>query len=69
MMGLTLRVVAKTLFDTDLSHDSETVHEAMEDIIDALIDFAPAMAHEGNGSRALTRPERPRRSVRSCAAW
>ena len=40
MVGLTLRIVAKTLFDTDLSHDSETVHEAMEDIIEALIDHA-----------------------------
>jgi cytochrome P450 len=40
MVGLTLRVVAKTLFDTDLAHDSETVHQAMEDIIEALIDHA-----------------------------
>jgi len=40
MVGLTLRVVAKTLFDTDLAHDSETVHQAMEDISEALIDHA-----------------------------
>ncbi|MBW2212494.1 MAG: cytochrome P450, partial [Deltaproteobacteria bacterium] len=38
MVELTLRVVAKTLFDTDLAHDSKTVHQAMEDI--ALIDHA-----------------------------
>ncbi|MBW2225302.1 MAG: cytochrome P450, partial [Deltaproteobacteria bacterium] len=36
----TLRVVAKTLFDTDLAHDSETVHQAMDDICEALIDHA-----------------------------
>jgi len=40
MVELTLRVVAKTLFDTDLAHDSETVHQAMEDISEALIDHA-----------------------------
>jgi cytochrome P450 len=40
MVELTLRVVAKTLFDTDLAHDSETVHQAMEDICEALIDHA-----------------------------
>jgi cytochrome P450 len=40
MVQLTLRVVAKTLFDTDLAHDSETVHDAMQDIMEALIDHA-----------------------------
>ena len=40
MVELTLRVVAKTLFDTDLAHDSQTVHQAMEDISEALIDHA-----------------------------
>jgi cytochrome P450 len=40
MVELTLRVVAKTLFDTDLAHDSKTVHQAMEDISEALIDHA-----------------------------
>ena len=40
MVELTLRVVAKTLFDTDLAHDSETIHEAMADIVEALIDHA-----------------------------
>jgi cytochrome P450 len=40
MVGLTLRVVAKTLFDTDLAHDSQTVHHAMQAIIEALIDHA-----------------------------
>lgn len=40
MVELTLRVVAKTLFDTDLAHDSETVHQAMADICEALIDHA-----------------------------
>jgi cytochrome P450 len=40
MVALTLRVVAKTLFDTDLAHDSETVHDAMQDIMEALIDHA-----------------------------
>ncbi|TFH32460.1 MAG: cytochrome P450 [Myxococcales bacterium] len=40
MVELTLRVVAKTLFDTDLAQDSETVHQAMEDISEALIDHA-----------------------------
>jgi len=40
MVKLTLRVVGKTLFDTDLAHDSATVHEAMEDISEALIDHA-----------------------------
>ena len=35
MVGLTLRVVAKTLFDADLQHDSRTVHEAMVHIVDA----------------------------------
>jgi len=40
MVKLTLRVVAKTLFDTDLARDSETIHQAMEDISEALIDHA-----------------------------
>jgi cytochrome P450 len=40
MVQLTLRVVAKTLFDTDLERDSETVHQAMLDIGDALFDHA-----------------------------
>ena len=40
MVELTLRVVAKTLFDTDLAHDSETVHDAIQDISEALIDHA-----------------------------
>ncbi len=40
MVALTLRVVAKTLFDTDLAHDSKTVHDAMEHIVEALIDHA-----------------------------
>ena len=40
MVELTLRVVAKTLFDTDLAHDSQTVHQAMEAISEALIDHA-----------------------------
>ncbi len=40
ILALALRVVAKTLFDTDLAHDSETVHEAMRDIGEALIDHA-----------------------------
>ncbi|MDH3201455.1 MAG: cytochrome P450 [Myxococcales bacterium] len=40
MVALTLRVVAKTLFDTDLAHDSTTVHDAMEHIVEALIDHA-----------------------------
>ena len=40
MVELTLRVVANTLFDTDLAHDSETVHSAIEDISEALIDHA-----------------------------
>jgi cytochrome P450 len=40
MVQLTLRVVAKTLFDTDLESDSETVHQAMIDIGDALFDHA-----------------------------
>ena len=40
ILALALRVVAKTLFDTDLAHDSETVHEAMQDIGEALIDHA-----------------------------
>lgn len=40
MVELTLRVVAKTLFDTDLAHDSRTVHDAMVHIVEALIDHA-----------------------------
>ena len=40
MVELTLRVVAKTLFDTDLAHDSEIIHQAMADIVEALIDHA-----------------------------
>jgi cytochrome P450 len=40
MVQLTLRIVAKTLFDTDLAHDSETVHDAMQAIMEALIDHA-----------------------------
>ena len=40
ILALALRIVAKTLFDTDLAHDSETVHEAMRDIGEALIDHA-----------------------------
>ena len=40
MVELTLRVVAKTLFDTDFARDSETVHQAMLDISEALIDHA-----------------------------
>ena len=40
MLEVTLRLVAKTLFDTDLAHDSQTVHQAMEDISEALIDHA-----------------------------
>jgi len=40
MVELTLRIVAKTLFDTDLAHDSQTVHQAMKDISEALIDHA-----------------------------
>jgi len=40
MVELTLRVVAKTLFDTDLAHDSKTVHQAMVHIVEALIDHA-----------------------------
>ncbi|MGD8826133.1 MAG: cytochrome P450, partial [Myxococcales bacterium] len=40
MVELTLRVVAKTLFDTDLAQDSETVHDAIQDISEALIDHA-----------------------------
>ena len=40
MVELTLRVVAKTLFDTDLAHDSRTVHDAMVHIVEALFDHA-----------------------------
>ncbi len=40
ILALALRIVAKTLFDTDLAQDSETVHEAMQDIGEALIDHA-----------------------------
>ena len=40
MVELTLRVVAKTLFDTDLANDSETIHDAIQDISEALIDHA-----------------------------
>jgi cytochrome P450 len=40
MVQLTLRVVAKTLFDTDLTHDSATIDQAMEAISEALIDHA-----------------------------
>jgi len=40
MVKLTLRVVAKTLFDTDLAHDSATIHRAIDDISEALIDHA-----------------------------
>ncbi|MGB5813500.1 MAG: cytochrome P450 [Polyangiales bacterium] len=40
MVELTLRVVAKTLFDTDLAYDSKTVHDAMVHIVEALIDHA-----------------------------
>ena len=40
MVDLTLRVVAKTLFDTDLAHDSQVVHDAIQDISEALIDHA-----------------------------
>ena len=40
MVDLTLRVVAKTLFDTDLAGDAETINEAMLDISEALIDHA-----------------------------
>ena len=40
MVELTLRVVGKTLFDTDLAADSETVHQAIKDISEALIDHA-----------------------------
>jgi len=40
MVKLTLRVVAKTLFDTDLAQDSATIHQAMDDISEALIDHA-----------------------------
>ncbi len=40
MVALTLRVVAKTLFDTDLAHHSTTVHDAIEHIVEALIDHA-----------------------------
>jgi cytochrome P450 len=40
MVDFTLRVVAKTLFDTDLAHDSATVHDAIQDISEALIDHA-----------------------------
>ena len=40
ILALALRIVAKTLFDTDLAHESETVHEAMRDIGEALIDHA-----------------------------
>jgi len=40
MLEVTLRLVAKTLFDTDLAHDWQTVHQAMEDISEALIDHA-----------------------------
>ena len=40
MVDLTLRVVAKTLFDTDLRQDSEVIHDAIQDISEALIDHA-----------------------------
>ena len=40
MVGLTLRVVAKTLFDTDVAGDSDTINQAMVDISEALIDHA-----------------------------
>jgi cytochrome P450 len=40
MVDLTLRVVGKTMFGTDLVHDSTTVHSAMVHIIDALFDHA-----------------------------
>ncbi len=40
VLGLALRVVAKTLFDTDLAQDSKTVHDAMVHIVEALIDHA-----------------------------
>ena len=40
MVDLTLRVVAKTLFDTDLAGDAETINDAMLDISEALIDHA-----------------------------
>ena len=40
MVDLTLRVVAKTLFDTDLAHDSQVVHDAIQDIVEVLIDHA-----------------------------
>lgn len=40
MVDLTLRIVGKTMFDTDLAHDSKTVHDAMVHIIEALFDHA-----------------------------
>jgi cytochrome P450 len=40
MVELTLRVVAKTLFDTDVAGDSDTINQAMIDISEALIDHA-----------------------------
>ena len=40
MVQLTLRIVAKTLFDADLAYDSKTVNEAMVHIVEALIDHA-----------------------------
>ena len=40
MVDLTLRVVAKTLFDTDLAGDATTINDAMLDISEALIDHA-----------------------------
>jgi cytochrome P450 len=40
MVELTLRVVAKTLFDTDVAGDSQTINDAMIDISEALIDHA-----------------------------
>jgi cytochrome P450 len=40
VVDLALRVVAKTLFDTDVAGDCQTINDAMVDISEALIDHA-----------------------------
>ena len=40
IVSLTLRVAAKTLFDTDLKQDAEVIHQAVDDISEALIEHA-----------------------------
>jgi cytochrome P450 len=40
IVDLALRVVAKTLFDTDVAGDAQTINDAMLDISEALIDHA-----------------------------